>query len=66
MRIVKVRDLAVLRAVPNRVLGLIEQHGIFHLLDCTSVDPAVGYLSICQMMTLDWNAPECAGWLPYS
>lgn len=38
-----------------------ESDGIFRLLELTSVDPAFGYLAVCQMKTVDWTAIECAG-----
>lgn len=29
-------------------------------------DPAAGYLAIRQMITIDWGAPRCVGWILYS
>lgn len=53
MRLVKDRDLDVLCTVLSRVRDLIEQHGIFRLLESTTVDPIVCYLAMRLMMTVD-------------
>lgn len=57
----KDRELGDLCALPFQVCRFIEHHGIFCLLECTSVDPVVGYVVMGQMITVDWNAPGFVG-----
>lgn len=39
---------------------------IFRLLEHFSIDPVVDYLIVCQMITVDWNAPLFVRRFPYS
>lgn len=57
MHLVKDCDLEVLCSFPFRVREFIEHYRIFCLIECTSVDPAVGNLAVRQMMTVIWGAP---------
>lgn len=66
MRLVNDRDLGVLCVFLSPVLAFIENHGMFRLLECTSVDPTAGYLAIRQMMTVDWSASESVGLFPHA
>lgn len=66
MRWVKDRPLGVFCAVLTRAHEAIAYYEIFLLLKCTSVHPAVGYVAIQEMMTVDWSAIVCLGWFLYS
>lgn len=53
MRFVNGRGFGVICAFPFRVREFIEHQGIYRLPECTFVDPAVGYLNVFQITTVD-------------
>lgn len=47
------------------MLEFIVPYGSFCVLEPTSGDPVVGFLAICQTMTVDWNVLRYVEWLSY-
>lgn len=59
-------DLNVACAIRAREREFIEHHGIFHLLECISVNSVDGYFATRQKISFDWKALKCVGLFLYS
>lgn len=60
------RKFGILHRLPSRGAELLEQYGIFYVLERMRFPFVEGYLSVKVTLRLDWSVVDCLGWVPYT